>query len=290
MQRLLLLSFALLAGSPSAQTLDRIQKTGEFRIAHRESSVPFSYLLPGKAEPVGLAVDLCLRVARAVERELKLPKLKIVYVPVSSSTRIPAIQEDKADIECGSTTDNLQRREQVAFSHHHFFAAVQFLARSGGPRDWASLDGKTLAYTAGTSTRKVVESDPATRDLKVKVLEGKDHAESFALLRDGKVDAFVLEDVLLPAQRAGSGKPAGFAVGGRRLTIEPYALMMRKGDAAFQRLVNRELEVAFTSGDYAKLYERWFQKPIPPNQVQLDLPPSRLLRDQMRKPSSIIPG
>jgi ABC-type amino acid transport substrate-binding protein len=275
----------------AAQTLERIKKTGVFTIAHREASVPLSYLIPGNAEPQGLAVALCQRVAQAIKAELKLPKLELRYVAVSSSTRIPVIQEGKADIECGSTTDNAARREQVAFSHHHFFAAVQYLSRTQQPlASWSELQGKRVVFTQGTTTQAALAASALTKDLKYTVLQGKDHAESFALLANGSADAFVLEDVLLAGLRAGAPDPKAFVLGGRRLTIEPYALMMKKDDEAFQQLVNRELRRTYQSGEYAQLYKRWFESPIPPSNLNLELPMGVLLREQMRKPSSVIPG
>jgi ABC-type amino acid transport substrate-binding protein len=278
-------------GPLAAQTLDRIKQTGVFTIAHREASVPLSYTMPGRTEPQGLAVALCQRIAQAVKAELKLPKLEVRYLPVSSSNRIPLIQEGKADIECGSTTDNTARREQVSFSHHHFFAAVQYLSRTKQPvASWDELQGKRVVFSKGTSTQAALAANAATKDLKYTVIEGKDHAESFALLAEGKADAFVLEDVLLAGLRAGAPDPKAYVLGGRRLTIEPYALMMQKNDEEFQRLVNRELRRLYQSGEYAKLYKRWFQSPIPPNNINLDLPMSTLLREQVRKPSSLIPG
>jgi len=282
---------ALLPFAVAAQTLERIEKSGSFTIAHRESSVPFSYLLPNQAEPVGLAVELCKRVAEAVQRELKLKSLKIRYLPVTSSTRIPAIVEGKADIECGTTTDNKERREQVSFSHHHFFGAIQILARSStGIQSWSDLDGRRVVFSKGTSTQGVLAKDARTASLSYTTLEAKDHAESFEWLSAGKADAFVLEDVQLAGMRASAAKPADFALVGQRLTIEPYALMMAKGDVRFQRLVNRELEQIYRSGEYAKLYKRWFESPIPPKQINFDLPMSNLLRGQVRRPSSILPG
>jgi len=282
---------ALLPFAVAAQTLERIEKSGSFTIAHRESSVPFSYLLPNQAEPVGLAVELCKRVAEAVQRELKLKSLKIRYLPVTSSTRIPAIVEGKADIECGTTTDNKERREQVSFSHHHFFGAIQILARtSTGIQSWSDLDGRRVVFSKGTSTQGVLAKDARTASLSYTTLEAKDHAESFEWLSAGKADAFVLEDVQLAGMRASAAKPADFALVGQRLTIEPYALMMAKGDVRFQRLVNRELEQIYRSGEYATLYKRWFESPIPPKQINFDLPMSNLLRGQVRRPSSILPG
>ena len=282
---------ALLPFAVAAQTLERIEKSGSFTIVHRESSVPFSYLLPNQAEPVGLAVELCKRVAEAVQRELKLKSLKIRYLPVTSSTRIPAIVEGKADIECGTTTDNKERREQVSFSHHHFFGAIQILARtSTGIQSWSDLDGRRVVFSKGTSTQGVLAKDARTASLSYTTLEAKDHAESFEWLSAGKADAFVLEDVQLAGMRASAAKPADFALVGQRLTIEPYALMMAKGDVRFQRLVNRELEQIYRSGEYAKLYKRWFESPIPPKQINFDLPMSNLLRGQVRRPSSILPG
>ena len=135
-----------------------------------------------------------------------------------------------------------------------------------------------------------LQADGSTKALNYRFIEGKDHAESFALLAEGKADAFVLEDVLLASLKAAAPDPKQFVLGGRRLTIEPYALMLQKGDAAFQRVVNRELVRLFQSGEYTALYRKWFRSPIPPKNINLDLPVSGLLREQIRKPSSLIPG
>ena len=289
----LLLAFQgfLAAGLAQAQTLERIKQSGVITIAHRDASIPLSFTEPDKPEPQGLAVALCQRIALAVKKELRLRSLELRYVSVSSSTRIPTIQEGKADIECGSTTDNLKRREQVSFSHHHFFAAVQFLARSQDKLlGWQDLNGKTLAFTQGTSTQAALAAHLATKNLQFTTVQGKDHAESFALLLAGKADAFVLEDVLLASLKAGSADPKALSLAGRPLSIEPYALMVHKGDEAFLRVVNRELTRLYKSGDYAKLYKQWFQSEIGPNKINLNLPMSALLREQARKPSSVIPG
>jgi ABC-type amino acid transport substrate-binding protein len=278
-----------LALPAAAQTLEKIQKSKTFVIAHRESSVPLSYLDADK-KPIGLAVGLCERIAEAIKRELRLTELKTQYLLVTSSTRIDAIKDGRADIECGSTTDTYERREQVTFSHHHYFAAVQFLAKvSSGIKDWNDLNKKTVVFTKGTSTADLLKRNPTTATVPIDLIEGRDHAESFSMVESGKADVFAMEDVLLAGLRANAKDPAQYVVGGARLTIEPYGLMLRKGDTAFLRVVNNELSRLYKTGEYSKLYRKWFQEPIPPKDINLSLPPSMVLRDQITYPSSIIP-
>jgi ABC-type amino acid transport substrate-binding protein len=276
--------------SVQSQVLERIQRTKTITIAHRESSVPFSYLDANK-KPIGFAVDLCQRIAEAIRIELKLPLLTINYVPVSSSTRIPVITEGKADMECGTTTDNIERRQQVSFSYHYYFASVQMLVKtSGSIKNWDDLDGKTIVVTKGTTTINILKKAGEVATRAFKVVEGKDHAESFTLLESGAADAFVMEDVLLAGFRANAKDPKQYVLAGRRLTIEPYGLILPKGDEKFRYVVNRQLRNLMESGEFARIYEQWFLKPIAPNNTNMEIPASFLLREQIRKPSGTIPG
>jgi glutamate/aspartate transport system substrate-binding protein len=279
----------LLAASAQAQsapgpTLDHIRQTGSITLAYRESSAPFSYLVDGK--PVGYALDLCRSVANAVQRKLGMRTLDIKYVPVTAANRIDAIRTGQADLECGSTTNNAERRKVVDFTVPHYIAGVRLLVRTGqGIRSIDGLRGKSVAVTTGTTTIKIIATESESRALGITTVEARDHAESFSLVEAGKVDAFAMDDILLYSLRAASKNPAGYEVVGDLLSIEPYGIMLRKGDADFKKVVDNEMARMALDGDALKLYVRWFQQAIPPRNVVLGVPQNRLLRDAWQYPT-----
>jgi len=271
------------AATPNSVVL-RIQQSGIIRIAHRESSVPFSFVADGK--PMGYAVDLCLKVADALRSQLKLPQLRVEWVPVTPASRIPAIVDGKADLECGSTTNNRERRDQVAFTIPHYIAGSRMIVKSdSGIRKWNDLRGKTVVSTTGTTPLAMLRKMDETGAMGWKVVEAKDHAEAFAMVEAGKADAFVMDDVLLYGLRANAKNPTALTVTGDLLTIEPYAIMLSKNDAEFKKIVDRAMIAAIYDQETQKLYRKWFQQPIPPNGITLDIPMSYLLRDSFKFPS-----
>lgn len=265
-------------------TLDRIRQTQTITIANRDASIPFSYLVNGK--PVGYAVELCQRLAEAVGRELKLPDLRVRYLTVTSSTRIQAIANREADLECGSTTNNAERRKQVAFTIPHFLASARMAVRTdSGIRNWVDLRDKRVATTAGTTTVKLLNDRDRVRALNLKLVEGSDHAQSFAMVEKGEAEAFVMDDVLLYGLRAGSKTPDRFAITGDPLSMEPYAIMLNKDDPEFKALIDREMARLIHDGDIYALYAKWFEKPIPPHGINMRMPMSHLLRGIFRFPT-----
>jgi glutamate/aspartate transport system substrate-binding protein len=267
-------------------TLAKIRQTQTITIAHREASVPFSYIDETTRKPVGYAVDLCLRIAESVKRELKLPNLKIEFLPVTPSTRIPAIVEGKADLECGSTTNNAERRKQVAFTIPHFVATARMVVRTDSKiRNWPDLQDKRVVTTKGTTTMKLLTDRDKVRALNLKLIEGVDHNESFSKVEKREAEAFPMDDVLLYGLRANAKNPADFEIVGDPLSTEPYAIMMRKDDPAFKAMVDREMARLINDGELAKLYDKWFLKPIPPKNVNMKMPMSHLLRDILRFPT-----
>ena len=271
--------------SIAADTLTRIRDTQTITIAYREASLPFSYLDDNK-KPVGYAVDLCLKIVDAVRRELKLSQLSVAYLPVTSSSRIPAIVDGKADLECGSTTNNAERRKQVAFTIPHFVAAARMLVRTdSGIKNWSDLRGKRVVTTKGTTTTKLLNDRDKVRALSLKLIESNDHADSFAKVEKGEVEAFTMDDVLLFGLRANAKDPSNFVVVGDPLSVEPYAIMMRKGDAPFKTMVDREMGRVISDGELAKLYDKWFKQPIPPKGLNMNMPMGYLLRDTLRFPT-----
>ena len=271
-------------GQPKA-TLDRIKESGAINIAHRESSLPFSYLDADK-KPVGYAVDICLRVAEAIKKELKLKELKINWLMVTPKNRIEMIQEGKADMECGSTTNNRERREKVVFTIPHYMAGARILVKTdSGITNLEGLRGKTVVTTKGTTTVKIMHAKNDERILNVTLIEADDHAQAFKMVEEGKATAFIMDDVLLFSLRAQSANPSAYAVVGDYLSVEPLAIMLRKDDPDFKRIVDREVSRLIVDFEIQNLYKKWFLSPIPPKGINLNIPMSYLLRDAFRFPT-----
>lgn len=269
----------------AGEVLDRIEKSGKVVIANREASVPFSFL-DGDKKPVGYAVDICLKIVDALKTRLKRPDLKVNFLQVTSASRIPAIVEGKADLECGSTTNNAERRKLVAFTIPHFIAGARVLVRAGSDiKNWSDLRNKTIVTTKGTTNAKSLMERNDVRNLNIKLIEAEDHGQSFAMVESGKADAFAMDDVLLFGLRANAKNPSDFAVVGDLLTIEPYAIMFSKNDPEFKKFVDLELARLIDGGDIHKLYDKWFMRPIPPKNVRLDMRMGLLLRQSLRFPS-----
>jgi len=276
----------LAAPAQAGDTLAKIRDTQTITVAYREASIPFSYL-DQNGKPVGYAVDLCLKVVDAVRRELKLPQLKVEYLAVTSTSRIPAIAEGKADLECGSTTNNAERRKQVAFTIPHFIAAVRMAVRAdSGITNWSGLRDKRVVTTKGTTTVKLLTERDKVRALNLKLLEGRDHDDSFAMVEKGQAEAFPMDDVLLYGLRASAREPAAFMVVGDQLSAEPYAIMVRRDDPAFKAVVDREMARIINDGEFVKLYDKWFRSPLPSkNMMNMNMPMNHLLRDTLRFPT-----
>lgn len=269
----------------AGDTLAKIRATQTITIAHREASLPFSYLDDNK-KPIGYAVDLCLKIADAIKHELKLPKLDVVYLAVTPSSRIPAIVDGKADLECGSTTNNAERRKQVAFTIPHFVAAARMVVRAdSGIRNWSDLRDKRVVTTKGTTTVKLLNDRDKVRALGLKLIEASDHAESFSKVEKGEAEAFPMDDVLLYGLRAKAKEPSKFLVVGDLLSTEPYAIMLRKDDAPFKAMVDKEMGRIINEGELVKLYDKWFMHPIPPNGLNMNMPMGYLLREALRFPT-----
>jgi ABC-type amino acid transport substrate-binding protein len=269
----------------NAGQLDTIRETRSITIAHRDASIPFSYLDDQK-QPIGYAVDLCLKIVTALERELKIPALQVKFLPVTSASRIPSIAAGKAAMECGSTTNTLERRKQVDYTIAHFISSSRFLVRNDSGIDkLEDLTGKTVTSTKGTTNIKTLERIDGERLLKLKIVEAQDHSEAFGMVANKKADAFAMDDVLLFGLRANSATPDAFKVIGKPMTIEPYAIMLPKGDAAFKKVVDTEMRRIILSGEINAIYRKWFEQPIAPKGINLALPMPYMLRDSFKYPS-----
>lgn len=268
-----------------AGTLQRIQETGEIRIGHRESSVPFSYLLDD-GKPVGFAMDLCSHVVEAVKTELKKPDVKVVLRPVNLSTQIPLLQNQSVDIVCGPATNTLERQKQVAFSNTIFVSSIRAAARKdGGIEKFSDLAGKTAAVTAASTSIALLTKYEQDKKIEIKKLTSPDHAQSFLMLGTGRAQAFVMDDILLASLIANSNKPADFKIIDDTLRAEPYGLVIRKDDPQFKAVVDRTLAALNKSGDFQKIYAKWFTTPIPPKSVNLNFPMTKSLSDLLANPN-----
>jgi len=271
-------------------TLQKIKDSGTFTIGFRESSLPLSYL-DDKQQPVGFSIELCRHVVEQVKGRLGLPDLKIQYNPVTSATRIPLVANGTVDIECGSTANMLARQKQVAFSFTFFVPQFKWIARTDtGINGAADLKGKAVAVTAGTNTAQFVAKLNNEQNLGLRIMSGKDHAESFLLVETGRASAWMEDDILLAGFRANARKPADFKLLEQAYPSDPYALMLRRDDPQFKALVDATLSGLMKSGEFDKLYAKWFESPIPPRGINIELPMSdklkALVKDPNDKPNS----
>ena len=277
------------AAAASAQdtgTLAKVRASGAITFGYREASFGFSYL-DGGAKPVGYSIDICNRIVEAIKTELKLPAIEIKYQAVTSANRIPLVQNGTVDIECGSTTNLVERQKLVAFSPDIFRYNVRTLVKTdSGIKSIADLQGKTVVTTAGTTSFRLLREADKGRSLEVNQLAGKDHTDSFLLVESGRAQAFVLDDILLAGQIANARNPKDFAIVGESLRTENQSLMLRKDDPEFKAVVDRVVGGMMKSGEMEKLYNRWFMSPIPPKNININYPLNAETRDAFANPSS----
>ena len=265
-------------------TLKKIADSGAVRIGYRESSVPFSYL--DGTKPVGFAMDLCSHVVDTLKARLKKPDLRVDLQPVTSVNRIPLVLNSTVDLECGSTTNNSVRRTQVEFAINHYYTGTRLLTKkSSGIKDWPDLKGKKVATTSGTTNFQVLRKYNKDKNLDLDVLSAKDHADAFLLIESDRAVAFAMDDILLFGLAANSKNPAEWNVVGEALQVEPYAVMLAKGDPEFKKLVDDTFVALIRSGEFERLYKKWFVSPIPPRNVNLNVPMSDALRQHLASPS-----
>ena len=282
---LLVGSFAPAKAQDPEGTLKKVKETGTFTVGHRDSSIPLSYL-DDKLRPVGFSIELCRRVVEAVKAKLGMPDLTVAYTPVTSATRIPLVANGTVDIECGSTANMSSRQKQVAFSYTFFVPQFKWITRAGsGISSADDLRSKTVAVTAGTNTALFVNKMNNEEQRGLTVMSGKDHAESFLLVETGRASAWMEDDNLIAGFRANAKNPAGFKLLDKAYPSDPYALMMRKDDAPFKGLVDETLARLMRSGEFEKLYAQWFESPIPPRGINIELPMSDALKRDIMEPN-----
>ena len=271
----------------SAGTLEKVQESGSITMGIRESSKPLSYL-DGDQKPVGYHIDICNRIVDAVKAKLKLPALKVVHQAVTSQNRIPLVTNGTVDIECGSTTNNAARQNQVAFAPTTFVSNVRMaVKKASGIKSLAQLNGKPVATTTGTTSVQLMRGHEKGQGIDFKEVYGKDHADSFLMLETDRAVAFVMDDNLLAGLIVGSKNPAEFEIVGEVLNVEPIAIMLRKDDPQFQGLVNATVRDLAKSGEIDKLYKKWFLSPIPPKNENLNFAMSDKLKEVLKAPNDM---
>lgn len=264
-------------------TLEKIRSTGTITLGHRESSTPFSYY--GDNEKViGYAMDLCDLAVDAVKARLGLPKLDVKLVPVTPSGRIQSVLSGAIDLECGTTTNNIERQKVVAFSTSYYVAANRFAAKATARlRTLDDIKGKIAVSTIGSTNIKQLSELNARRQLNLTILAAKDNGEAFRMLESDRADAFVMDDILLYSRIAESATPGDYTVSEEALSIEPYGIMMRRDDPAFKKVIDDAVATVYRSGEIQQIYAKWFLAPVPPKNVNLNVPMSAPLKHTVER-------
>lgn len=274
-----------LATTAGAQTLKKISDANKITVSYREASVPFSYLA-GSGKAVGFSAELTEAIIEDVRKAIKKPGLEVAYIAVTSQNRIPLLVNGTYDLECGSTTNNSTRAKDVSFSTNMFYTGTRLLAKkSSGIKNYADLAKKTVASTTGTTNAQVIRKYNAEKNLDMVLILGKDHDDAVLMVESDRAVAFAMDDILLFGLRANSKNPASLEIVGDSLQVEPYACMVRKDDPEFKKLVDGTINRLMESGEFAKLYTKWFESAIAPKGVNLALPMSAELKANLKAQS-----
>ena len=283
------LSLGCCIGLAGAQQLDgtlkKVADNKAITLGIRESSFPLSYLDAGQ-KPIGYHIDICNAIAGAVKAQLKLSSLEIKTQAVTSQNRIPLVVNGTVDLECGSTTNNLDRQKQVAFAPTTFVTNVRMaVKKASGITDLDQLAGKPIATTTGTTSVQLMRAHEKGKSVDFKEVYGKDHADSFLMLETDRAVAFVMDDNLLAGLIANSKDPSAYTLTGPALSVEPIAIMLRKDDPQFKALVDETVKKMAKNGELTKLYAKWFMAPIPPKGINLNFAMSDTLKSVIANPN-----
>jgi glutamate/aspartate transport system substrate-binding protein len=271
--------------APVSPTLEKIRAANAVYIGYREAAIPFSYLAGG-GEAIGFAIDLCRHVTDAIQAQLNLQHLTVVPVPTTPGARQIMIETGTVDLDCGGTINTEQRQRDLAFSSTIFVAGIQALvSKDAGIRSFADLQGKTVATVFGTTAAAYLTSAAARQGLQVSHRGSRDQAEGLQFLLRGEVAALVLDDVSLRGLLLQVAAAERLMLLDDRFGFEPWAIALRRHDPQFKKLVDRTLSGLMQSGEFARIYERWFTSPIPPDGGNLHLPMGDALRQLMLTPN-----
>ena len=267
-------------------TLAKVKELGYITIGHREASVPFSYL-DDKQQPIGFAMDICAKIVDAVKRELKMDKLEVRYQLVTSAMRIPLLANGTIDLECGNTTNNTERQQQVWYTNTHFLTASRFLSKvESHIGSIADLKGKTIVSPAGSTNIKQALDFNSRLNLGMTIIPVKDQGEGFLMVETGRAAAFVQDDIILAGLIATSKDPKAYVISDDAFSRpEPYGIILRKDDVAFKALADATTSALYRSPEGAALYSRWFTQAIPPKNINLNIAMSAALKRAFENPT-----
>jgi glutamate/aspartate transport system substrate-binding protein len=282
-----LIACAVWAAPVTAQdTLKKIKDTGSITIGHRDASIPFSYY-DDKQQPIGYSIDLCMRIVDAIKSELKMPKLDVKYQLVTSANRIPLMANGTIDLECGSTTNNVERQKQVAFTITHFLTANRYVTKkSSNIKSVDDLKGKTIVSTSGTTNIKQATELNTAKNMGMNIIPANGHPEAFQMVETGRAVAFVMDDILLYTLVAQARTPSDYVISTDALSLpEPYGIMLRRDDPAFKKVVDNAMTRIYKSGDIVKIYNKWFTSPVPPKGMNYNVPMSPQFKNLTANPT-----
>ncbi|TMH32483.1 MAG: amino acid ABC transporter substrate-binding protein [Betaproteobacteria bacterium] len=269
----------------SNDTLAKIKSTGKVVIGTRDSSAPLAYTT-GDGKYTGYHVEICNRIVDAIKADLKMPNITTEYTLVTSQNRLPLVVNGTVDLECGSTTNNKTRQAQVAFAPTTYVTNVRIAVKANsGINSIADLKGKKVATTTGTTSVQLLRKHERGQNVQFDEVFGKEHADSFLLLESGRADAFVMDDNILAGNIINAKNPADFKIVGETLSEEPIAIMYRKDDPGFKKVVDNAVTSMMKSGEIEKLYDKWFLKPIPPRNVSVNMAMTPSLKNALGNPN-----
>lgn len=292
--KLTLTTVALLAsqmlGIAHAQpkdTLQKIKETGVIQLGGRDASFPFSYKISAEANPIGFSADLCMKVVEAVKAKLGMPNLKVQYTMVTPANRVPLVQNGTVDLECSTTTNTTVRGQQVDFAPTHFVGSVAAaVKKTSGINSMAQLDGKTVATVTGSTSIQLLRAYRRNERVDIAEVSGKDISDAFLMLSTDRAVAMIVEDVQLAGLIAQARTPNDYKILDERLRDEPYGFMYRKDDPQFKAIVDETLMAVMKSGEINELYAKWFTRPVPPANVNLNFPMSAAVREAYKNPNN----
>jgi len=277
--------FAVGAHAQETGTLKKIKDTGAISLGYRESSIPFSYY-DDQQNVIGYSHEFMMNIVAAVRQKLGMPELNVRLTPVTPQNRIPLVQNGTVDLECGSTTNNTEREQQVAFSNTIFVIGTRLMTRrDSGIKDWPNLKGKTVVTTAGTTSERLLRKMNQEKGMGMNIISARDHEEAFETLAKGRASAFMMDDALLAGERAKSSNQGEFVIVGAPQSREAYGCMMRKNDPEFKKVVDGAIATVETSGEADQIYKKWFESPIPPKGLNLNFPENDEIRALFKNPN-----
>ncbi|WP_237385949.1 glutamate/aspartate ABC transporter substrate-binding protein [Xenorhabdus sp. Sc-CR9] len=266
-------------------TLKKIKGNGVIVVGHRESSVPFSYY-DNQQNVVGYSQDYSNLIVDAVKKKLDMPNLQIKLIPITSQNRIPLLQNGTFDFECGSTTNNLERQKQAAFSNTIFSVGTRLLTnKDPGVKGFDDLAGKNVVVTSGTTSEILLNKLNDEKKMKMRIISAKDHGDSFRTLESGRAVAFMMDDALLAGERAKAKKPDQWIIVGKPQSEEAYGCMLRKNDPQFKKLMDDVIAKVQISGEAEKMFNRWFKEPIPPKNLNMNFSMTDEMKTLFKSPS-----